>query len=93
MLEQVADLHLEQLAQLLDCLEVDPYRRFLVEQCDRVAMKPRHAGYVDHLQLALAHQPGQVAPYHCRHSERIKVIMDEQKTFWASFLRLECHLG
>jgi hypothetical protein len=57
-LEQVADLAVEEPAELLDGREIDPRGRLLVERGDRAAIQPRAPRNVRDAKLVSAHEGG-----------------------------------
>ena len=57
-LEQVADLAVEEPAELLDGREIDPCGRLLVEGGDRAAIQPRAPRNVRDAKLVSAHEGG-----------------------------------
>lgn len=63
-LEDVSDLTLEQPAQAIHRLEFDANGGLVVEQCDRVPVKPGLPGDIDNFHLVLAHQSGEVSLDH-----------------------------
>jgi hypothetical protein len=72
-LEKVADLAVEQPAELLDGREIDPRGRLLVERGDRAAIQPRTPRNVRDAKLVSAHERGEVAADHARPVNRTRV--------------------
>lgn len=63
-LEELTNRYVEVLAQSIDSVEIDTGSCLLIEQRDRVAVKPCVSGDIADLELALSHQAGHVALDH-----------------------------
>ena len=61
MLQQVPRLASEVIAEFVDDLQIDPFRRFLVKARQGPAVDSRVPGHVRNFDLPFAHQAGQVA--------------------------------
>jgi hypothetical protein len=86
-LEEFTHGYLEQLAKAVDGVQVHARRGLFVQQRDRVAVQPGLSGHIGDLELALAHQAGQMALDHVVLKEKTLSKTTKRLDVWHSAVK------